>query len=151
MILNYFYILFLRFLTVFRKKGFPTTILQVFTRLSLSFILLLSIHVLKIHYIFSLCLFLRTFLLSPSLLLSPPKTHTNRQATMHGCLHSLLGDGDKGSEIVYCEKKMFCTGPIRAAKAEQKSLALARQAQQTNQVVLFESPFISVSTGATPL
>jgi hypothetical protein len=25
-----------------------------------------------------------------------PETHTKRQATQHGCLPSLLGDGDKG-------------------------------------------------------
>jgi hypothetical protein len=48
-------------------------------------------------------------------------------------------------------KKIFCTEPTRAAKAEQKSLVSARQAQQTNKegplsLVLFESPFASVST-----
>jgi hypothetical protein len=34
----------------------------------------------------------------------------------------MLGDGDKGIEIVYGEEKIFCSGPTRAAKAEQKSL-----------------------------
>ncbi len=36
-----------------------------------------------------------------------PKTHTKRQATQHGCLPSLLGDGDKGIEIVMVRKKYF--------------------------------------------
>jgi hypothetical protein len=37
-------------------------------------------------------------------------------------------------ELKYCgvRTKIFCTGPTRAAKAEQKSLVLARQAQRTN-------------------
>jgi hypothetical protein len=49
-------------------------------------------------------------------------THTKRQATQRSCLPSLLGDGDKGIEIVYGEeKKIFCTGPPRAAKTEQKA------------------------------
>jgi hypothetical protein len=34
------------------------------------------------------------------------ETYTNRQATPHGCLPSLLGDaGDKGIEIVYGEEE----------------------------------------------
>ncbi len=47
-----------------------------------------------------------------------PKTHTKRQATRHGYLPSLLGDGDKGIEIVYGygKEKIFCTGPTRSAK-----------------------------------
>ncbi len=61
-------------------------------------------------------------------------THTKRQATRHGCLPSLLGNGDRGIEIVYAvREKIFCTGPTRAAKAEQKSLVPALKAQQTNQ------------------
>jgi hypothetical protein len=47
----------------------------------------------------------------------------------HGCLPNLLGDRDKGMEIVYGEEKLFCTVPTRAAKAEQKTLVPARQAQ----------------------
>ncbi len=56
-----------------------------------------------------------------------PETHTKRQATQHGYLYlpSLLGDGDKGIEIVYGEEKIFCARPNRAAKAEQKSLVPA--------------------------
>jgi hypothetical protein len=34
-----------------------------------------------------------------------PETLTKRQATQHGCLPSLLCDGDKGIEIVYGEEK----------------------------------------------
>ncbi len=30
----------------------------------------------------------------------PPETHTKRQVTHHDCMPSLLGDGDKGMEIV---------------------------------------------------
>jgi hypothetical protein len=63
--------------------------------------------------------------------------------TQHGCLPNLLGDGDKGLEgleIVYGEeKKYFFTGRTRAAKANQKSLVPARQAQRTNQE---RTPFI---------
>jgi hypothetical protein len=55
----------------------------------------------------------------------PPETHTKRQATQHGCLPGLLGEGDKGFEIVYGEEKMLCTGPIRAAKVKQKFLVPA--------------------------
>jgi hypothetical protein len=44
--------------------------------------------------------------------------HTERQATQHGFLPSLLCDGDKEIEIVYGEEIIFCT----AAKAEQKYL-----------------------------
>jgi hypothetical protein len=34
-----------------------------------------------------------------------PETHTNRQATQHGCLPSLLGSRDKVIEKVYGEEK----------------------------------------------
>jgi hypothetical protein len=46
---------------------------------------------------------------------------TKRQATQHGCLPSLLGGADIGIEIVHGEEINICTGPTRAAKAEQKS------------------------------
>ncbi len=36
---------------------------------------------------------------------SGPETQTKRQATQHGFLSSLLGDGDKGIEKVYDEEK----------------------------------------------
>ncbi len=41
--------------------------------------------------------------------------------------------------MVYGEEKLFCTGPTRAAKAEQKSLVPARQAQRSKQG---RTPFI---------
>jgi hypothetical protein len=59
------------------------------------------------------------------------ETHTKRQAIQHGCLPSLLGDGDKGFEKVYSEEKIILY--LTAAKAEQKSLVLARQAKRANQ------------------
>ncbi len=78
------------------------------------------------------------------------KTHTNKPATQHGCLPCLLGDGEKGTELVYGDEKIFSL--VRAAKAEQKTLA-ARQAQRTNQerplsFVLFDSPFTSFQQSA---
>jgi hypothetical protein len=61
------------------------------------------------------------------------ETHFKRQATLHDCLPSLLGDGDKGIKIVYDEEKISSTGPTGAAMAGQKSLVPARRAQRTNQ------------------
>ncbi len=63
-----------------------------------------------------------------------PETHSTRQATQQAQLAGRWGQ--KGIEIVYGEENLFCTGPTRAAKAEQKSFLLARQAQQTR------APFI---------
>ncbi len=70
---------------------------------------------------------------------SDPETHTKRQATKHGCLPRWLGVADKGTEIAWWEKEIFCTGPTRAAKAEQKILVPARQTQGINQ---HRTPFI---------
>jgi hypothetical protein len=81
-----------------------------------------------------------------------PETHIKRQAAQHGCLPSLLGDRDKGTEIMYGKQKQlyWAIGPTRALKGDQKSLVPARQAQPTKEgalsFVLFESPFTSVST-----
>jgi hypothetical protein len=36
---------------------------------------------------------------------SSTQRHNKRQVTQHGCLPSLLGDGDKGIEILYGEEK----------------------------------------------
>jgi hypothetical protein len=73
-----------------------------------------------------------------------PEANTKRQATEHNWLPLLLADGDKESEekkyfglvrlkqprlVVPVRKNIFCTGPTRAAKTEQKSLVPARQAQ----------------------
>jgi hypothetical protein len=51
-------------------------------------------------------------------ILAQPETHAKRQATQHDCLPSLLGDG----EMCTVREKIFCIGPIRTAKAGQKSL-----------------------------
>ncbi len=50
-----------------------------------------------------------------------PETPNKRQATQHGCMPNLLGDGDKGIEIVDGEDKIFCSWPTRAAKARQEN------------------------------
>jgi hypothetical protein len=62
----------------------------------------------------------------------------------HGCLPSLLGEGDKVIEKVYGEeKKYFVLG--RLEQPWQNKNLLHRQAQQTNQgplsFVLFEFQF----------
>jgi hypothetical protein len=59
--------------------------------------------------------------------------YRDRRPMTSACLACWAMDGDKGIEIVYGEEKIFCTGPPRAAKAEQKSLVPARQGQRTNQ------------------
>jgi hypothetical protein len=41
-----------------------------------------------------------------------PETHIKRQVTQHGCLPSLLGDGDKGNEKVYSEEQYFVLGRL---------------------------------------
>jgi hypothetical protein len=48
---------------------------------------------------------------------------------------TIASEGEKWSELVpyTAREKIFSTGPTRAAKAEQKSLGLERQAQQANQ------------------
>jgi hypothetical protein len=51
-----------------------------------------------------------------------PETDTKKQATQHGCLPSLLDDGDKEIEIVYGEEKNI-----------KKSFVPARQSQRSNQ------------------
>jgi hypothetical protein len=53
-----------------------------------------------------------------------PETRIKRQAIRHDCLLSLLGVGDKLSEIVYMRGKIFCTWPTRVAKARQKYLII---------------------------
>jgi hypothetical protein len=51
------------------------------------------------------------------------ETHIKRQEAQHDCLPSL---GTK--ELCTVKKNMFCTGPTKAAKAEQKSLVPSGQA-----------------------
>jgi hypothetical protein len=62
-----------------------------------------------------------------------------------------MDDGDKLSEIVSGEIKIFCTGLTGDAKAGQKSLVPVRQANEPTKegplsIVLIESPFASFST-----
>jgi hypothetical protein len=52
---------------------------------------------------------------------SPHQRHLLRQATQQGCLPSMLYDGVKETEKVSGGEEIFCTRPIRAAKAEEKS------------------------------
>jgi hypothetical protein len=79
-----------------------------------------------------------------------PKTHSKRKATQHGCLPILLGEGDKGIEIVYGEEKNILywadyivarcwtkpdtTGPTNQPRKDPPFLSF----------VLFESPIASV-------
>ncbi len=77
-----------------------------------------------------------------------PKIYNKRQATWHDCLPSLLGGGEKWSEKVYSEEKIFCTVLTRAG---QISLVPARRAQRTTKegplsYALLESLFALVST-----
>ncbi len=67
-----------------------------------------------------------------------PETHTKRQATQHGCLSSLLGDGDKWTVIVYGEKKKISTEPTGAAMAEKNLLYLH---DKPNDPIKEEPPF----------
>ncbi len=64
-----------------------------------------------------------------------------RQATQHGCLPSLLGDGDKGIKIVYGEEKSILYWQDKPNEPTKEGLL---------SFVLFESPspeFQQVSRG----
>jgi hypothetical protein len=50
------------------------------------------------------------------------KAHTNRQASQHDCLPSLLGDGDKKSEIEYGEGKKFVLGRLEQPRQNKNLL-----------------------------
>jgi hypothetical protein len=63
-----------------------------------------------------------------------------RQATQHGCLTSLLGDGDEGIEIVYGEEKKYFV------------LGLTQPRQNKNPSHLYSlSPHLPQSAVTTPL
>jgi hypothetical protein len=74
-------------------------------------------------------------------------THTKRLATQHGCLPSLLGDGDNGIEIVYSEEKnIFCIYQTRAPRQNKKLWYRQERPNDPTKkgylsFVLFESPF----------
>ncbi len=89
-----------------------------------------------------------------------PKTRTKRQATQHGCLPRLLGDGAKRIEIVYGEeKKYFVLGRLEQPRENRNLLYRHDKPNEPTKegflsFVLFESPFTPVfqqPAGATPL
>jgi hypothetical protein len=51
-----------------------------------------------------------------------PETHTKRQATQHDFLPCLLGDGDKGIEIVNDEVNIFFSGPTTEPRQNKNLL-----------------------------
>ncbi len=71
----------------------------------------------------------------------PLEIHNKRQATRHDCLSNWLGYGGQTKwNSVRVRKKIFGTGPTRAAKVGQKFLVLASQAQRTLSYIHHESP-----------
>jgi hypothetical protein len=80
-----------------------------------------------------------------------PEAHTKRQATQHGCLPGLLGDGDNKIEIVYGEEKNIL---YLADKSPRQNKNLVNRHGKPKKptkeglfsFVFFESPFTSVST-----
>ncbi len=53
---------------------------------------------------------------------SRPETHTMRQTTQHSCLPGILGNGDKGIEIVYGEEEIFVVGRLEQPRQNQNIL-----------------------------
>jgi len=79
---------------------------------------------------------------------SPPETHSERQATQHDCQLSWLGDGD-----TWIEKTYFVVS--RLEQPRQDKIFFTGMTSPTNQprkgpfqisIALFELPFTSVST-----
>ncbi len=81
-----------------------------------------------------------------------PETHTKSQATKHGCLPSLLGEGNKGVKIVLAEEKnIFVLGRLEQPRQNKILFYLQNKHMEPTKEgplshVLFESPFTSVST-----
>jgi hypothetical protein len=50
------------------------------------------------------------------------ETLSKRQATQHGWLPSLLGDGDKGIKIVYVEENFFVLGRLEQSRQNKNLL-----------------------------
>ncbi len=75
------------------------------------------------------------------------ETLTKRQATQHGCLPSLLCDGDKGIEIVNGEEKKIVEQPrLDKSLLYQHDKPKESAKEGPLSFVLFESPSTSVST-----
>ncbi len=95
--------------------------------------------------------------LTSSLYLSPSHTNLDRQscrvASLLVCTVSLMEINEK----CMARKKIFCTWPIRAAKAGQRSLVTARRVHWTNQgrIPFIYTPWVPIcliiqqSAGAT--
>jgi hypothetical protein len=92
----------------------------------------------------------------------PPETNSKRQATQYGCLPSLLGDRDKGIEIVYGEEKsILYWAYYRAVKNAEQNSCVPFTASPTNQprkdsFLLYslsphDLPQFQQSAGSTPL
>jgi hypothetical protein len=85
-----------------------------------------------------------------------PETHTKRHATQHGCLPSLLGDLNKGIEIVHTfGKKYFVPDRLEHSRQNRNLLYWHGKPNEPNKedllsFVLFESPFTTISAGSTP-
>jgi hypothetical protein len=80
-----------------------------------------------------------------------PETHTKRQATQHGCLPGLLGDGDNRIKIVYGEEKNILYWDDKSPRQNKNLVNLHGKPKKPTMegllsFVLFESPFTSVST-----
>ncbi len=84
--------------------------------------------------------------------MSKPETHTKRQATQHGCLPSLLGDGNKGIEIEYGEEgNKIVLGQLKQPRQNKNLLFRHDKPNEPTKkgplsCVLVESTFTSVST-----
>jgi hypothetical protein len=85
--------------------------------------------------------------------------HTKRQATQHGCLPSLLGNGDRGIEIMFGEeKKIFVLGQQGQLRQDKNLLYRHDKPNEPTKKELFHlsslspyTPQFQQSAGVTPL
>jgi hypothetical protein len=83
--------------------------------------------------------------------LPKPETQAKRLATQHGCVPSLLEDGDKLIEIVYGERKKYfeLRGPGQPRPDKNLLYQHDKPKEPTKEgplsFLLFEFPFTSVS------
>ncbi len=94
-----------------------------------------------------------------SLTCAAPETLIKRQATQHGCLPSLLGDGDKGIEKVYTVRKKYLYSADESSQGRTK-ISCTGTTSPTNQPrkgpfhlysLNTHSPQFQQSAGATSL